>query len=85
MIHDRAWTRAKSWSHAIKKRQLDKELTPALDGEQKLLYDNLHQYSKNKIKDNPIHDTSNSEGNRSFQNMKQREDEKEQLNDLTKE
>ena len=85
MIHDRAWNRAKSWAHAIKKRKLDKNLTPPLDGEQKLVYDNLHQYSKNKIKENPIHDTSNAAKNCSFQNMKQQEDEKEQLKELTNE
>lgn len=47
MPHDRAYLRAKSWSHAIRKRKLDKEITPYSNGEE--LYDNLHQYSKNKI------------------------------------
>ena len=47
MIHDRAYSRSKDWSKAIRKREIDrntKSSSLVYD-----YYDNLHQYSKNKI------------------------------------
>jgi len=46
VIHDRAYHRSKSWSKALRKYHIDRELSPHC-----LLpmYDNLHQYADNKI------------------------------------
>lgn len=44
MSHSCNWLRVKGWHKAIRKRRLDRELAPGED-----FYDNLHQYSKNKI------------------------------------
>lgn len=46
MIHDRAYTRAKTWSKAIRKYHIDRDLAA---GQRRPLYDNLHQYADNKI------------------------------------
>jgi len=48
MIHDRAYTRAKDWSKAIRKYHIDRDKQAACS----LffpMYDNLHQYADNKI------------------------------------
>lgn len=47
MPHDRAYLRAKSWSKAIRKREIDRATAPYSWHQD--YYDNLHQYSKNKI------------------------------------
>ena len=43
--HIRSWRRHQDWTKALHKRQLDREVKPG----SKDTYDNLHQYSKNKI------------------------------------
>ena len=48
MSHDRAYLRAKSWSKAIRKRNIDRDTKPA-HASWPDYYDNLHEYSKNKI------------------------------------
>ena len=48
MAHDRAYLRAKSWSKAIRKRNIDRDTKPA-HASWPDYYDNLHEYSKNKI------------------------------------
>lgn len=45
MIHDRAYTRAKDWSKAIRKYNIDRSKA----GRDIPMYDNLHQFSFNKI------------------------------------
>ena len=47
MRHDRAYLRAKNWSKAIRKREIDRAIGPYSRYQD--YYDNLHQYSKNKI------------------------------------
>lgn len=46
MIHDRSYTRAKTWSKASRKYHIDRDLSA---GRWSLTYDNLHQYADNKI------------------------------------
>lgn len=46
MIHDRSYNRKMSWKHAIRKRRIDREVSVYVWPE---FYNNLHQYSKNKI------------------------------------
>lgn len=46
MIHDRSYTRKMDWKHAIRKRRIDREVSAYVWPE---FYNNLHQYSKNKI------------------------------------
>lgn len=48
MAHDRAYLRAKSWSKAIRKRNIDRDTKP-VHAPWPDYYDNLHEYSKNKI------------------------------------
>ena len=48
MAHDRAYLRAKSWSKAIRKRNIDRDTKP-IHATWPDYYDNLHEYSKNKI------------------------------------
>lgn len=48
MAHDKAYLRAKSWSKAIRKRNIDRDTKPA-HAPWPDYYDNLHEYSKNKI------------------------------------
>ena len=48
MAHDRAYLRAKSWSKAIRKRNIDRDTKP-VHSPWPDYYDNLHEYSKNKI------------------------------------
>lgn len=43
--HVRSWRRHQNWRKALQKRNLDREVEP----NSKDTYDNLHQYSKNKI------------------------------------
>lgn len=45
-IHDRAYTRAKTWSKATRKYNIDRDKTA---GRWPLWYNNLHQYANNKI------------------------------------
>ena len=45
MNHTRQETRANTWKHAIRKRKIAR----AIYHSDKDYYDNLHQYSKNKI------------------------------------
>lgn len=45
-IHDRAYTRTKSWTKALRKYHIDRDRAA---GRWSLYYDNLHQYSKNVI------------------------------------
>ena len=45
-IHDRAYTRAKDWSKALRKYHIDRNRAA---GRWSLYYDNLHQYADNKI------------------------------------
>lgn len=45
MIHDRAYTRAKDWTKAIRKYNIDHSKA----GRDVPMYDNLHQYADNKI------------------------------------
>lgn len=47
MFHDRAYNRAKDWSKAVRKRRIDRDTQSFLYPND--YYDNLHQYSKNKI------------------------------------
>lgn len=44
--HIRSWRRHINWVKAIRKRRIDRAICPSFS---KDLYDNLHQYSKNKI------------------------------------
>lgn len=46
MIHDRAYTRAKDWSKALRKYHIDRDKSA---DRWPLFYNNLHQYSKNVI------------------------------------
>ena len=46
-MNSRAYTRDMAWRKALHKRKLDKEVFIHLGSN--LTYDNLHQYSKNKI------------------------------------
>ena len=48
MAHDRAYLRAKSWSKAIRKRNIDRDTKP-VHSPWPDYYNNLHEYSKNKI------------------------------------
>ena len=48
MIHDRAYTRAKDWSKAIRKYHIDRNKQAACSYFYPI-YNNLHQYSVNKI------------------------------------
>lgn len=43
--HIRSWRRHQDWRKALYKRKMDRELEPNSTD----TYDNLHQYSKNKI------------------------------------
>lgn len=43
--HIRSWRRHQDWTKALHKREMDREVKPG----SKDTYDNLHQYSKNKI------------------------------------
>jgi len=54
-IHNRAWVRMQTWKNARRKRRIDR-----IDGENDC-YDNLHQYSKNKVlrPSDPFHKTNN--------------------------
>lgn len=45
----RAERRKRNWNKAIRKRRIAREVYPCLPGEDWEYYDNLHQYSKNKI------------------------------------
>ena len=45
-IHDRAYTRAKTWTKALRKYHIDKDRAA---GRWSLWYDNLHQYANNKV------------------------------------
>lgn len=45
-IHDRAYTRAKSYSKAMRKYNIDKDIAA---GRWPLYYNNIHQYADNKI------------------------------------
>lgn len=45
-IHDRAYTRTKSWTKALRKYHIDRDVSA---GKWYPLYNNLHQYSKNII------------------------------------
>ena len=45
----RAERRKRNWKKAIRKRRIAKEIYPSIFGDSKEYYDNLHQYSKNKI------------------------------------
>ena len=45
MPHDRAYLRAKSWSKAIRKRNIDRDTKP-VHAPWPDYYDNLHEYSK---------------------------------------
>lgn len=45
----RAERRKRNWSKAIRKRRITKEIYPSISEDSKEYYDNLHQYSKNKI------------------------------------
>ena len=45
-IHDRAYTRAKSWTKALRKYHIDRDKAA---GRWSLWYNNLHQYANNKI------------------------------------
>lgn len=45
----RAERRHNDWTKAIRKRKIVKEVYPSLSGEDWEYYDNLHQYSKNKV------------------------------------
>ena len=46
MIHDRAYTRAKTWSKAKRKYHIDRDRAA---GRWPLWYNNLHQYADNAI------------------------------------
>ena len=46
MIHDRAYTRAKTWSKAKRKYHIDRDRAA---GRWSPWYDNLHQYADNAI------------------------------------
>ena len=46
-IHDRAYTRAKSWTKALRKYHIDRNKSGS--GTYIPMYDNLHQFSFNKI------------------------------------
>lgn len=45
-IHDRAYTRAKSYSKAMRKYHIDRDIAA---GRWPLYYNNIHQYADNKI------------------------------------
>ena len=45
-IHDRAYTRAKSYSKAMRKYHIDRDVSA---GRWPLYYNNIHQYADNKI------------------------------------
>ena len=45
----RAERRKRNWKKAITKRRIAKEIYPSILEDSKEYYDNLHQYSKNKI------------------------------------
>lgn len=71
-IHDRAYTRAKSWTKALRKYHIDRDRAA---GRWSLWYDNLHQYA-----DNAIHcgyhmncaktDNKNCKGSREWESSK---------------
>lgn len=63
-IHTRAWVRAKTWVKARKKRNIDR-----IDSNSEDCYDNLHQYSKNKVlrPQDPFHKTNNKNQRRSVE------------------
>lgn len=48
MEHNRAYKRKKDFAKAIRKKRLDREVTPYSDPESGM-YKHLHQYSENKI------------------------------------
>lgn len=45
-IHNRAYTRAKTWTKALRKYHIDRDKSA---GRWSLWYDNLHQYADNAI------------------------------------
>ena len=45
----RAERRKRNWNKAIRKRRIAKEIYPSILEDSEEYYDNLHQYSKNKI------------------------------------
>ena len=45
----RAERRKRNWKKAIRKRRIAKEIYPSISEDSKEYYDNLHQFSKNKI------------------------------------
>ena len=45
-IHDRAYTRTKSWTKALRKYHIDRDISA---GKWWPMYNNLHQYADNKI------------------------------------
>ena len=45
----RAERRKRNWNKAIRKRRIAKEIYPSISEDGNEYYDNLHQYSKNKI------------------------------------
>ena len=45
----RAERRKRNWKKAIRKRRIAKEIYPSISEDGNEYYDNLHQYSKNKI------------------------------------
>ena len=45
-IHDRAYTRTKSWTKALRKYHIDRAVSPR---SLPPMYSNLHQYADNKI------------------------------------
>ena len=47
-MNSRAYTRDMMWRKALRKRRIDKEVMIHITPDN-LFYDNLHQYSKNKI------------------------------------
>lgn len=67
--HIRSWRRHQDWTKALHKRRLDREVLP----DSRDTYDNLHQYSKNKLKQ--LHPVSDEIGAEKYREQKQREQE----------
>ena len=78
-IHDRAYTRSKTWSKAIRKYNIDRDRAA---GRWSLWYDNLHQYANNSIHCScPLCSAKTTGHNWSISDQRKIDDLEEQLSD----